>query len=140
MTSTAIGYSHYETIIQVSNIGTGLSLVGELVMICLFLKSWKHWISSGIMIACMTLSYLLYTIANILMNFQEYDDNLEPNFTCKADGFLRTIGYLSCMFWAHKISQNAYYTFTDPDFRVDGRSKAINLLKGFLIPTLIALL
>jgi len=121
-------------VIWMSNIGTLLSLVGEAWIFYIFLKTWKLWTYSGKMILCLTLSYLFYTIANFLANF----DERAHNSLCQIDGFLRNFGTLASFFWAWKVSKSAYSALADSDYTSRRHNEFFLLFKGFLYPAIFA--
>ena len=91
------------------------------------------------MVICLTLSYFIYAISNILSNF-ETQVNGHSETMCQADAFLRTVGAISSFIWAHRIAKAAYLAMVDPKFRSRNESDIINLLKGFALPVLLAVM
>jgi len=123
----------YHQLRLLGNITSGLSFFGGLWMFFMFMRTWRLWTYSGKMVLCLTISYFLYTLANILGNYER-----GQGFICQVDGFTRTFGIVASFYWAFRIVRSAYTSMIDPDYSSIRRNSLPQLMKGFILPLIFA--
>lgn len=104
-------------------------------MFYVFMRTWRLWTYSGKMVLCLTISYFLYTLANLLGNFKKGQGAI-----CQIDGFTRTFAIVASFYWAFRIVRSAYTQMVDPDYSLIRRNSLPQLSKGFILPFLFAMI
>jgi len=120
------------TLLKINEAFTSISLVAGLIVLFLFIKTWKTCSQVGKMGFFLTLANLIYTITNLLPILYR---GLFSN--CTLDGTLRTFSILSCIVWATKIAITAFRALIRRDYNPN---TPIGMIWGFAVPMVVAII
>ena len=119
-----------QMLLHINQIFSGLSFIGGVIIISLFLKTRNHWTSTGKLIICLVFSNLIYSINNLIPIISESYYEM-----CKIDGPLRVFSTLSSFYWATRISLLAFRALGSTNFNPNNST---GFFIGFIGPLVIA--
>jgi len=102
-----------KAILIVNLISTLLSVIGEVFMIYVYFKIPSMKKFSVKLIVSLMVGNFIYGLANLCTYFQLLHDS------CNLEGVLRTIGYMSAIFWALTILIISYYQLKQFNPRIE---------------------
>jgi len=97
-----------DTLFKVNGFATVLSLIGSLYMVCCSMKIPSPRTASFKLIIALAWSDLIYSIANIMSQFQ--GSRPEVSLFCKIEGALRAVSYIPSLFFTTCIAIICYKT------------------------------